>query len=311
MPHRMAPKKRIDATIEHYTPVLSPSMIRRLFMLLSAISLLLCIATCALWAAGERGPQLRGSWLFRGDRYTSSLSPQGLALLGPPPQSPDPAVRQMVDDLARELRENDGGMRFDGYTYLQYGVEFVWAKRGQPLWQQPLAGGDAAGPVLLSALEDPKHFVEAHLLLSTLPTGEKYSPFAGMDFNFSLVETPEGHRWRGVYDTLHITLVEDARRFDAGTWGEHMRGVVQADPGDMARVRDLWHSRLDVPIARATYPVAAAALFVLPAMRTLLYVRRLMLRRRRRSTGQCVRCGYDLRASPDCCPECGKVPAGR
>ena len=47
------------------------------------------------------------------------------------------------------------------------------------------------------------------------------------------------------------------------------------------------------------YLVAASALLpgVLPLRRWLL--------RRQRASGRCERCGYDLRASPHRCPECG------
>jgi hypothetical protein len=48
-------------------------------------------------------------------------------------------------------------------------------------------------------------------------------------------------------------------------------------------------------------------LAVMPAVAVGLVVRQTT----RNFKGQCLRCGYDLRATPDRCPECGAVPSKR
>lgn len=57
---------------------------------------------------------------------------------------------------------------------------------------------------------------------------------------------------------------------------------------------------------RVPYWLLLAATGALPIARLLLHPRR--RRAARAAAGLCVICGYDLRASPDRCPECGAVP---
>lgn len=61
------------------------------------------------------------------------------------------------------------------------------------------------------------------------------------------------------------------------------------------------YSALIVPYWALIIPVG-----ILP----LMGFRRLIIRHRRKRRGQCLACGYDLRQSPDRCPECGRPVTG-
>lgn len=64
-----------------------------------------------------------------------------------------------------------------------------------------------------------------------------------------------------------------------------------------------WNQQGEVYLYAVSVPhwIIAAALALLPAAKLMT----ITLRRRRKRAGLCVVCGYDLRASPDRCPECG------
>lgn len=69
-----------------------------------------------------------------------------------------------------------------------------------------------------------------------------------------------------------------------------------------------------VQVGRNTYIVSGWLLVALLGAAPALVLGRAVRRRRRRALAadginRCVHCGYDLRATPDRCPECGKFTA--
>jgi hypothetical protein len=106
-----------------------------------------------------------------------------------------------------------------------------------------------------------------------------------------------GDGWRQLFRTGPAAMTELRPGGDGPLrpFGVH---VVREHNGYLRDWTQLW---LGFPVG---WLVAAA--LILPVAR----VAPAIVRRRRRQSGLCPRCGYDLRATPDRCPECGAIPAG-
>jgi len=107
---------------------------------------------------------------------------------------------------------------------------------------------------------------------------------------------------RGVRFPLQYVTYEPGSTvwLDYSNW--NFLGIRSIEFGDRFR-EDVRFKTLNIPMWLF---MAAAAMVAMPylVMRSSWWARR-----RRHSQGLCPECGYDLRATPDRCPECGTIPA--
>ena len=295
-------------------------MHRTLFNIAAVVSLLLCVTTAVLWAARMNHPRIGSGCLVFGKRYTISLLPDRMAILGTPPVAAGPAARFKVSQMAKALHAGGGSLWYHGTTG---GMGFGEFDFGNTLDAYPqlhfrmldnstvIRAGrldNATIPTLLTALEDDRFFLISHALLTYTVAGSRAANDPWMGMKYSLEDTPAYGHWTFVYDGVHIEMAQDRPEKEDGSWGNEIWAVVKttATPEVRARIRDQWHARLDEPIWTFRYwRVLCLTLFFSAAGFAPHFAD--LRRRKRRAAGlQCLSCGYNLAGNASgVCPECG------
>jgi hypothetical protein len=121
----------------------------------------------------------------------------------------------------------------------------------------------------------------------------------GRFYFFRGVDWPKHMEWTSdagwIYAKSHPSELKFINDESAHWFGSHGLGVSAFSFGAVAGVE-----------AMSPHWLVCAAAMMLPTARFALKWRS----RRRIALGRCSSCGYDLRATPDHCPECGAVSTG-
>jgi hypothetical protein len=270
-------------------------LIRIIFNGLTALSLLICMGVVGLWVRSYRS-ESQISMRVGEDRYTLRSERGQLSLYGPPDQSASTDLLGKAHVLRNDdvrflvIGRVDGEGLFDDRELDVYGAVDGTVSQSNRMVPR----------TLLANLEDPSKFAAAHAAL------EGYHP--GLVGN-GLTEKLVGRVLRVDWDSLRAEIQVDLIPSEPDDHGRNFgiyRGsaAVRIDPAQLSTIRKLWHDRLDKRIGAVPYWMILMCAVMPIVARGVRWRRRKAMRQK----GFCRVCGYDLRATPDRCPECGIIP---
>jgi hypothetical protein len=258
---------------------------RVIFAGVTLASALLCAGVIALWLPGYHEIAIRTS----SGRYAICSAGGRLHLIGPP--------RATAVDVSPEAQDATSRLT---------NLDIDWP-RGKPIEGTPAAALEAIdSPVLtvLRALDDPKKFGAAAVLLGRKHTGRHDRHWGGyhnVDIHISSGDVE-------IYDVrLDDAEPNDADSFPFVVAPGNSPNRCRLNADELPRERSNLHQRFDRMIVVVPDGWIVAALLILPVRYLILKLRS----QKHFGPGRCAQCGYDIRATPQRCPECGTATTGR